>query len=115
MFLSELPLSPYNLLLIMTIILFLLGIATFITGVLILAIRATGRDVKTLTAQTARLAQKGLAEDVAGLVGNASALLDAMNQLIRTTAGIGILLTLVGLILMGTGCWLAIQIYLMNL
>jgi hypothetical protein len=101
----------YQLLLIMSVLLFGLGVLTSITGVIILTTRAAGRDMRTIANQTTQLAQKGLAEDVAGLVGNASALLDAMNKLVRTTAGVGVFLTLFGLVLMALATWLALQIY----
>lgn len=101
----------YQLLLIMAVLLFGLGVITSITGVIILATRGAGRDIRTLANQTTQLAQKGLAEDVAGLVGNASALLEAMNKLVRTTAGVGVFLTLFGLVLMALATWLALQIY----
>ena len=101
----------YQLILIMAVILFGLGILTSVTGVIILATRAAGRDIRTLANQTTQLAQKGLAEDVAGLVGNASALLEAMNKLVRTTAGVGVFLTLFGLVLMALATWLTLQIY----
>jgi hypothetical protein len=104
-------LFTYQLLLIMALILFGLGLLTSITGIIILATRAAGRDLRTLATQTTRLAQKGIAEDVAGLVGNASALLDAINKMVRTTAGVGVFLTIFGLVLMGLACWLALQIY----
>lgn len=104
-------LFTYQLLLIMALILFGLGLLTSITGIIILATRAAGRDLRTLATQTTRLAQKGIAEDVAGLVGNASALLDAINKMVRTTAGVGVFLTIFGLVLMALACWLALQIY----
>lgn len=105
----------YNLLLIMLLTVFALGLAILITGILILVLRASGRDVQTLAAQTTQLAQKGLAEDVAGLVGNATNLLEVTNQLVRTTAGIGVFLTLLGLILMAGSFLLAVRIYTMPL
>jgi len=107
-------LTPNNLVLLIVAMLFLLGMATFITGVLTLALRASSSDVKTLAAQTARLAQKGMAEEVVGLVGNASELMDAMNQLVRTTRGVGMFLTILGLAIMGFAGWLAVQIYRMQ-
>jgi hypothetical protein len=73
--------------------------------------RAIGRDVKTLATQTARLAQKGLAEEVAGLVGNASSLLDALNQLIKSTAGVGVFLILMGLTFIAVAALLTLKIY----
>jgi hypothetical protein len=111
----EINLTPSDILLIMAVTSFLLGVITFIVGIMILTRRAAGREVQTLTAQTTRLAQKGLAEDVAGLVGNATTLLDTLNQLILTTAGIGVFLTILGLLLMGIASWLALQINMMPL
>ena len=107
--------TPPNLLVVITASLFLLGTITFSAGVLVLIFRATSSDVKTLAVQTARLAQKGLTEDIVGLVGNASKLMEAMNQLVRTTAGVGVFLTMLGTLLMGIACWLAINIYQVSL
>lgn len=104
-------LSPFDLIFFMVITLFTLGAISFVTGILILAVRASGKDVKALVAQTNQLAQKGIAEDIAGLVGNASGLLEAMNQLVKTTAGVGVFLTVLGVVLMSVACWVALQIY----
>jgi hypothetical protein len=104
-------LTLYNILLVMPIITFIVGVITLLAGILILAFRASGGEVTTLAGQTSQLAQKGLAEDVAGLVGNATSLLEAMNQMIRTTAGIGVFLTILGLLLMGVSYYYALQIY----
>jgi hypothetical protein len=101
----------FELLLIMAFSLFVLGMLTTITGILILTTRVTSKDLRTIASQTSRLAQKGLAEEVAGLVGNASSLLDAMNQLVRTTAGVGVFLTLLGLCMMYAAGWIALKIY----
>ena len=102
--------TSHDILLSMAVTLFFLGVIITVTGVVILVTRAIGRDIRTLATQTTHLVQKGLAEDVAGLVGNASALLEAVNQLIRTTAGVGVFLTIFGMLLMGAACWLALQI-----
>ena len=91
--------------------LFIIGALSLIIGTIILITRATGREIRALTAQTAQLAQKGLAEEVAGLVGNASALLSATSDLVRTTAGIGVFLSILGVILMAAGAWLVFQIH----
>jgi len=103
--------NPFDLAVLIISLLFLIGMGTFIFGVFILAFRASSNDIKTLAAQTTRLAQKGLAEEVAGLVGNATSLVDAMNQLVRTTRGVGIFLMVMGMLMMGVACWLAIMIY----
>ncbi len=106
--------TPFNLVVFVIGGFFFLGMLTFIGGIFILAFRTSGTDIQALAAQTARLAQKGLAEEVSGLVGNASDLVDAMNQLVRTTRGIGIFLVVIGILMMGIACWLAIQIYQIN-
>ena len=103
-------LTPLMLVMFFVGLLFFLGFLSFIAGILILVFRTSSTEVKALATQTARLAQKGIAEEVAGLVGNASTLVDAMDQLVRTTRGIGIFLTVLGLLMMGAACWLAIQI-----
>jgi hypothetical protein len=104
-------LSPFDLIFFMVMALFTLGAVSFVTGLMILAVRASGKDVKALVAQTSQLAQKGLAEDVAGLIGNASGLLDAMNQLVKTTAGVGVFLTILGVVLMSLASWIALKMY----
>jgi hypothetical protein len=76
-----------------------LGLATFLAGTVIIIIKVFGSDVHTIASQTTKLAQKGVAEDVAGLVGNAAALLDSLNQFVKTTAGLGIFLIFVGMAL----------------
>lgn len=105
-------LETFNLLmLIIVVVLFGLGLLTSIVGIVILATRAVSNsDVGTLAIQTTRLAQKGLSENIAGLVGNASALLEAINQLVRTTAGIGVFLTVIGILLMVVSGVLVLQL-----
>lgn len=96
-------------LLVMIISLFITGLISFAFGLFVLIARSGSRELKTLANQSTQLAQKGLAEEVSGLVGNASALLSATNELIKTTAGIGVFLTLLGVALMVVACWLEIK------
>lgn len=79
--------------------LFLLGIISIGTGVFILVTKVIGGDIRTIADQAVKLAQKGIAEDVAGLVGNASSMVGALDQLVRTTTGVGIFLIFNGFIL----------------
>ena len=78
----------------------ILGGISMGVGIAILAIRGSGRSVQTIADQTTKLAQKGLAEEISGLVGNASSLMEALNQLVRTTAGIGIFLVVFGFVML---------------
>jgi hypothetical protein len=105
-----LNLSIYDLKLLMVIGLFILGAITLLIGILLLVTRSAGKDVRTLATQTAQLAKKGIAEDVAGLVGNASNLLSATNDLVRTSAGIGVFLALLGFLLIAVATWLVLKI-----
>lgn len=97
--------TPGQWLVLAALMMFLVGLVTFITGAIILVLRSRDRDLDALTAQTSQLVKKGLAEDVAGLVGNASALLNAMNDLARTQNGIGIILLVTGALLMLISCF----------
>lgn len=97
--------------LLMAITLFFLGLVGVIIGITILVTRTASQEVRTLATQTTRLAQKGLSDDIVGLVGNTSVLLDALNALVRTTAGIGVFITIVGLLMMVASGWLAYQLY----
>jgi hypothetical protein len=103
--------NPLTLLFSSAVLLLLLGIGTFIAGIVVLVYRVAGRHLRTLATQTTRLAQKGITEEVAGLVGNAASLLDSVNQLLRTTAGVGVFLSFLGLLMIAAACWLAIQLY----
>ena len=95
---------------IMVSITYLLGFITIILGIAILVHGVWGRDFSTLASQTTRLAQKGLAEEVSGLVGNASALLTTINEMVRTSTGIGLYLTLVGIILVGIAFYMTVTL-----
>ena len=94
---------------IMIVALFIAGCISFVFGIVILILRSGSKEIRTLAKQSTHLAQKGCAEEVAGLVGNASALLTATNELIKTTAGIGVFLTLLGVALMIVSCILALE------
>ncbi len=80
--------------------LIMLGVIAIGAGIALLITRASGRVVHTIADQAARLAQKGIADEISGLVGNASSLIEALTQLIRTNAGIGIFLVLFGFVML---------------
>jgi hypothetical protein len=86
----------------------MMGVISIGAGIILLVTRASGKAVQTLANQATRLGQKGLAEDISGLVGNASALVEALNQLIRTNAGIGVFLISIGFIML-IGAFLMIR------
>ena len=83
-------------LLVMDAAMFCLGTIMVLIGIGILVKKAFGTEVQTLAATTAKLAQKGIADDIAGLVGNASALMNALQEMVKTARGIGAFLILFG-------------------
>jgi len=89
---------------------FILGFLLVLIGALVLVSRGYSREVRALATHTARLGQKGLAQEVTGLVTSASELVAALNGLVRTASGIGVLLISVGLGLMYAGYWVIQQI-----
>lgn len=103
-------LNSSEILKVIVVALFAMGIISLAAGIFILFKNVLGEELKTIASQTVKLAQKGLADEVAGLVGNASSLLNALNQLIKTTSGIGVFLTLTGIILMIVAYYLTLRI-----
>ncbi len=97
-------------LLLMAAALFFLGMCTLTMGLFVLVTRTGNRDIKAISSQTAKMVQKGIAEDMSGLVGNASALLDGVQNLVRTATGVGIFLTALGLSMMGGAYWVVLQV-----
>jgi hypothetical protein len=91
--------TPQQFMTTMAIVLFSSGLVTMVVGILILASQAIGKNVTTIATQVTKLGQKGISDDISGLVGNASSLLTALDQLVRSTAGIGIILILVSFVL----------------
>ena len=104
-----LPFSASDLMMMMAFALLVMAVISLISGILTLVFRISGKEVQTLASQTLRLAQKGVAEEVSGLVGNASALLEALNQLVRTSTGVGVFLILVSLLLFAGSFYLLKQ------
>jgi predicted membrane-bound dolichyl-phosphate-mannose-protein mannosyltransferase len=102
--------DPNEFIKVMATILFLIGLITLGLGIFTLARQAIGKVIQTIAEQTTKLAQKGISEDIAGLVGNASSLIAALDQLVRSTAGIGIILILVSFALLGSSYALISQI-----
>jgi hypothetical protein len=88
-------------LLTMAALMMLMGVITFGIGVYIIVAKVVAGDVRSLATQTAKLAQKGITDDVSGLVGNASSLIDSLNGLTKTSAGLGMFLIFIGLALFG--------------
>ncbi len=94
----------------LAIVLVVCGVIILGIGVFTLIKKLMGKELQTIADQTTKLAQKGITEDVAGLVGNARTLIEALNQMVKTTAGVGIFLVIVGFILLAAAYGLVLQI-----
>jgi hypothetical protein len=94
-------------------LLFVLGVFMVLIGLAILAKKAFGKEVQVLAATTSKLARKGIADDIAGLVGNASALMNALQEMIKTARGIGVFLILIGGIFIASSILVLIKFILM--
>jgi hypothetical protein len=95
---------------VMSISLFVCGVVSMGIGVYILVSKVIGGDLKVIAEQTKKLGEKGISEDVAGLVGNASSLIDALNQLVKTTSGIGVFLIMIGFLLMLSAYYILLRL-----
>ncbi len=92
--------NPQDIVFILAASLTILGVISVGAGIILLVTRSSSQAVQSLANQTARLAQKGVAEEISGLVGNASSLMEALNNLVRTSAGVGIFLVIFGFIML---------------
>ncbi|MEJ5202926.1 MAG: hypothetical protein WHV66_11900 [Anaerolineales bacterium] len=90
--------------------LFVMGVLCILSGVFILVSKVMMGELRSVTRQVAHLAQKGIADDLSGLVGNTSALLEALTQLVRTASGVGMFLVMVGFLLVACSFYLVNQI-----
>ena len=90
--------------------LFLIGLITFATGVAILVIRSIGRDTRAISKTIANFTEKGIADDISGMMGNATALMSATSDLIQTTKGIGVFLIISGSVFMVMGIVLTLYL-----
>jgi hypothetical protein len=94
----------------MATIVFSIGVAVLLAGIIILIVQASGRNVKSVTESVSKLAQRGITEDVAGLVGNASSLMTSMNDMVRSTSGIGVTLVITGGALIAAAYFIFLQL-----
>jgi len=99
-----------DLIITMVICLFVMGVISIGAGAYILVSKVVGKEINTIAAETTKLAAKGLSDEISGLVGNASSLIDALNQLVRTTTGIGVFLVLTGFVFIVAAYYLTIHI-----
>lgn len=101
-------LTPTDLRLIMGLSFFPIGLFAIVAGLLILIIGPYRKEAQILATQSARISQKGLTENITAVTQSATALIEAVNNLIRTSSGNAIVLILVGALCEGAAYWLLI-------
>lgn len=89
---------------------FVLGGMCVLLGAYVLVTRGYSRDIRALASQTARLGQKGMAEEVTGLVRSSTELVGALNHLVKTASGAGLFLITIGMVMIGSAYWVVTQI-----
>lgn len=87
-----------------------LGILCLVLSIIILVKQTMGRNIQTIADQTTKLAEKGITDNVAGLVGNASSLISSLNDLARSNTGVGIFLVFLAIALLAGAYFLANQL-----
>ncbi len=104
------PLSFNDIQLLIAAAIFVLGFLLILIGALVMVSRSYSREVRTLAAHTARLGQKGIAQDVTGLVNSATELVASINGLVKTASGIGLFLITLGTAMLTAAYWIIQQI-----
>ena len=104
------PLDFSDFQIVIAVAMFIMGCMCILLGAFVLIGRGHSSEVKLLAAHTARLAQKGMAEEVSGLVNSASALVASLNDLVRTSNGTGVFLLTLGLMMIGASYWILTQV-----
>jgi len=87
-----------------------LGILCLVLSIIILVKQTMGRNIQTIADQTTKLAEKGITDNVAGLVGNASSLISSLNELARSNTGVGIFMVFLAIALLAGAYFLAKQL-----
>ena len=92
---------------IMTVVLFLAGVAMLISGLLIILTREYQETMRVLSNQSTRLSGKAITDvGVQAAMAGTSQLLEAITRLIQTAIGTGAFLCLLGTIICGVSFWM---------
>jgi len=99
-----------NLIFILSMVVLGMGVISFLIGIFTLAFKVNNEDFNEISAETAKLIDKGISEDISSMVGNASSLLQSINEMAKTKAGVGIFLMIVAFALLGCAYFLITKI-----
>ncbi len=94
--------------LIMGLVFFPTGLIAIVSGLVLLVANPYRTEAKTLAAQSAQLGQKGVGDNVSMVAQSATALIDSVNNLMRTASGNAIVVIVVGALFEVAAYWLLI-------
>jgi hypothetical protein len=100
------PLTFNEIQLIIAATLFTIGCLCILLGIVLLVRRGYSREVSSIATQTAKLGQKGITSEIAGLVVGATELVASINDLSRTASGVALLLITFGLGMIAGAYWI---------
>ncbi len=92
-----------NIIILSGVLLVVIGFLSLIFGLVVLVKKALSKEISEVTSEAAKLAKKGLLNDVGSSLQSASFLVKEMTELIKTTRGIGLTLIIIGIILISGG------------
>ncbi len=92
-----------NIIILSAALLVLIGFASLIFGLIVLAKSALSKDLEEVSAEASKLAKKGLLADVGSSLQSASFLVKEMTELVKTNRGIGLSLIIIGIVLISGG------------
>lgn len=97
--------------LIMAILLFLVGLAMLISGLLIIMTREYQETMRVLSNQSTRLSGKAITEmGVQAALEGTAYLLESVTRLVRTAIGTGAFLCLLGTLICGFSFWMLLLV-----
>jgi len=99
-------LTPESIKTLMSLVLFGCGMFNIAFGVWRLLARELQSTIRSLAAQSTRIGQKALTDGVAGVADSAARLMESVNQLVRTNAGVGAFLTIFGMVQVVAAYWI---------
>jgi hypothetical protein len=82
------------------------GILCLLAGLIVLLTRGFSSEMKTLAATSTELSKQAITHDLTALAESASEILNLINQMMKTAAGAGAFLVMVGVALMSVAYWL---------
>jgi hypothetical protein len=76
------------------------GLLCLVSGILVLLFRGFTKEMRVLAGTSTELSKRAISHDMTALASSVSEILDLINQMMKTAAGVGAFLILVGVAMM---------------